>query len=75
MRKFAAPYHTNADLPLTVKAHLPPNAQDIFRKTFKGAWRNYAKFQASQRETIAFRVAWATVRRRYRKSGGLWIKK
>jgi cation transport regulator len=69
------PYDTNADLPQTVKAHLPPGAQDIFRKTFNGAWRSYGRSRPTQRETIAFRVAWAAVNRRYRKSGEYWIKK
>jgi cation transport regulator len=62
------PYVTNADLPASVSAHLPPHAQDIFREAF-----NHAFAQHSGDEAIAFRIAWAAVKRRYRKVDGVWL--
>jgi cation transport regulator len=69
------PYDRNEELPLAVKAHLPAHAQDIFRETFNSAWRSYGHSQPLEREQIAFRVAWAAVKRRYQKSGDVWIEK
>jgi cation transport regulator len=61
------PYATNADLPSSVRAHLPEHAQDIFREAF-----NHALLQYGAEET-AFRVAWAAVRRKYEKGAdGFW---
>jgi cation transport regulator len=69
------PYATNEDLPPSVRAHLPPHAQDIFRETFNSAWQSYGASQPERREEIAFRVAWAVVKRRYRKAGDSWVDK
>ena len=65
------PYETNDELPASVRQHLPPHAQDIFRAAFNHAWTEY-KNRADQ-EGIARRVAWAAVKRRYRKAGTDWI--
>jgi len=65
------PYHLNQDLPASVREHLPEHAQDIFRSAFNHAWDEYAT--RSDREAMAFRVAWAAVKRHYRKSGKSWI--
>jgi len=62
------PYATNEDLPSSVRAHLPPHAQDIFRAAFNHAWASYGG-----REATAHRVAWAAVKRRYRKLGDEWV--
>jgi cation transport regulator len=35
------PYHTNADLPDSVKRHLPGHAQDIYRAAFNHAYADY----------------------------------
>jgi len=32
------PYASNEDLPPSVRAHLPPHAQDIFRAAFNSAY-------------------------------------
>jgi cation transport regulator len=32
------PYRTNSDLSASVQAHLPPHAQDIYRKAFNHAF-------------------------------------
>jgi cation transport regulator len=69
------PYRTNDNLPRSVAAHLPVHAQDIFRETFNRAWETYGATQPSRREELAFRVAWAAVKRRYQKSGDIWVEK
>lgn len=68
------PYTTNEDLPHAVRAHLPEHAQDIFREAFNHAWQAYAA--DSRREEIAFRVAWAAVKRLYVKADdGHWVRR
>jgi cation transport regulator len=66
------PYASNDDLPARVKNHLPGHAQDIFREAFNNAWRTYGARQQHRREEIAHRVAWAAVKKRYRKVGKDW---
>ena len=65
------PYADNSELPPVVRAHLPERAQDIFRATFNAAYESHA--DDPDRETIAFRIAWAAVKRRYVKAGDRWI--
>lgn len=65
------PYVTNDDLPSGVRDHLPPHAQDIFREAFNHAWNEYAS--DPNQEEIAFRVAWAAVKKRYQKLDGEWV--
>jgi cation transport regulator len=67
------PYATNEDLPASVRGHLPPRAQDIFRETFNAAWQQHRGEAAGEREERAFRIAWAAVKRRYRKAGDRWV--
>jgi cation transport regulator len=69
------PYATNEDLPLAVRLHLPPHAQDIFRAAFNNAWGTYGAKELGRREEIAHRVAWAAVKRRYRKRDGDWVER
>lgn len=64
------PYETNGDLPPSVRAHLPSHAQDIYREAFNHAWIQYA---GPRVEEIAHRVAWAAVKKKYRKSGDFWV--
>jgi cation transport regulator len=64
------PYRTNQDLPPSVRAHLPPEAQDIYRSAFNNAWREYARREPV--EEIAHRVAWAAVKHRFHKDDGDW---
>ena len=66
------PYRSNDDLPPAVRAHLPPHARDIYREAFNSAWRQYVE-RGPGREAIAHRIAWAAVKRRYRKTGRDWI--
>jgi cation transport regulator len=62
------PYETISDLPPAVR-RLPPHAQEIFLSAFNSAWDSYGK------EATAFRVAWAAVKKRYRKEGDDWVEK
>lgn len=59
------PYPSNDRLPLPLRRHLPPAAQDIYREAFNHAWQTYA--HDLRREEIAHRVAWAAVKRRFHK--------
>jgi cation transport regulator len=61
------PYATIDDLPPAVR-HLPAHAQEIFRAAFNNAWDEYGGD-----EERAFRVAWAAVKKRYRKRGDRWV--
>ncbi len=61
------PYPINEDLPPSVRNHLPPHAQDIYREAFDHAWRQYG--DDPRHEEIAHRVAWAAVKKLYWKSG------
>jgi cation transport regulator len=65
------PYRENDDLPPAVRDHLPVHAQDIFRGAFNNALRSHAGDPDC--EQIAHRIAWAAVKRKYRKAGGVWL--
>jgi cation transport regulator len=69
MSRYAMPYASNDELPPAVADHLPPHAQDIFREAFNHAWDEYGGD-----EQRAFRVAWAAVKRGYRKRGDEWVR-
>jgi cation transport regulator len=66
------PYETIHDLPPPLQARLPPHAQEIFRAAFNNAWDEYAAQDPARIEEIAHRVAWAAVKKRYRKIGEVW---
>ena len=68
------PYDTLADLPDSVREHLPQHAQEIYRAAFNAAWRLYGKREPERIEEIARRVAWAAVKKRYRKEGEDWVE-
>lgn len=62
------PYKTNADLPSAVKGALPAAAQTLFRGAFNGAMS-----QSGTSEESAMRIAWAAVKKRYKKGAdGTW---
>lgn len=67
------PYRSNEDLPPSLQEQLPPHAQDIYRAAFNNAWDRSAESDPARREETAHRIAWAAVKRRYRKSGGRWV--
>ncbi len=66
------PYASIEDLPPPVQAHLPRHAQEIYLGAFNNAWIEYAA-RGPTREVTAHRVAWAAVKRKYRKSGDQWV--
>ncbi len=66
--RLAVPYATNDELPPSVREHLPPQAQSIFRETFNSAFHRYGG-----NEALAFRIAWAAVKRSYHKVGSTWV--
>ena len=65
------PYDHNAELPPSVREHLPEHAQTIYREAFNHAWAQYVRDPAD--EAIAHRVAWRAVKRKYRKEGNRWV--
>ena len=65
------PYRTNADLPASVRDHLPAHAQDIYRAAFNHAFAAHAG--DIRQEEIAHRTAWAAVKRSYVKDGDRWV--
>ncbi len=65
------PYASNSDLPETIRRHLPPHAQDIYRAAFNRAFA--AREGDPRREEAAHRIAWAAVKRSYVKVGDSWI--
>lgn len=67
------PYLQNVDLPAAVRQHLPGHAQTIYREAFNHAWSSYQR--DARREEIAHRVAWAAVKKTYRKAGDIWVPK
>ena len=67
------PYATNADLPASVRNHLPDQAQDSYREAFNHA---FAAHEGDVRgEEAAHRIAWAAVKRSYVKSGESWVRR
>jgi cation transport regulator len=71
----ALPYASVEDLPPPVRSHLPLHAQEIYLSAFHNAWVEYASRGPAGRESAAHRVAWAAVKRKYRKSGDQWISR
>ena len=67
------PYRSVLDLPPAIQERLPLHAQDIFLAAFNNAYEEYA--DRVDREAVAFRVAWAAVKRKYRKQGEQWVEK
>ena len=73
------PYERNADLPKTVRNHLPQGAQTMYRKTYNSAWKQYKdpgkRRGSTTREATAHSVAWAAVKEAYVKKADKWVKK
>ena len=65
------PYRGNADLPASVRKHLPDHAQDIYREAFNHAFASHGG--EVRQEEIAHRTAWAAVKRSYLKMGETWV--
>lgn len=54
------PYQHIADLPDSVRKHLPKHGQEIYQAAFNNAWDEY-----NHDEERAHRVAWAAVKHEY----------
>ena len=67
------PYQDNADLPPSVRSHLPEHAQTIFREAINHAYAAHA--HDPRQEEAAFRIAWAAVKRVYKKVEDEWVEK
>ena len=64
------PYKKIEQLPKPIREHPPKRAQMIFLKAFNPAYFSY------KNEVTAFKVAWAAVKKSYKKDPkGKWIKK
>jgi cation transport regulator len=66
------PYKTLKDLPESVKSNLPKHAQEIFKESFNHAWEQYV--DRKDREVVSFKVAWAAVKKKYKKIRDKWVK-
>ena len=61
------PYISIEDLPKNIQKTLPVHAQEIYKEVFNSAWQEYSD------EQIAFKVAWAAVKKKYEKDrNGFW---
>ncbi|MEN6549756.1 MAG: ChaB family protein [Armatimonadia bacterium] len=76
------PYDTLTRLPERIKDNLPKHAQEIYMKAFNNAWEEYADpderrgGSSESREEAAHRVAWAAVKKMYKKGDdGQWHAK
>lgn len=65
------PYLSNNALPSSVRNHLPPHAQDIYREAFNHAFVSH--IGEPRQEEIAHRIAWAAVKRSYVKVCDQWV--
>ena len=63
------PYSKNSELPENIRHVLPQKAQTLFRKVFNSAHKLYGD------EVRAFKVAWAAVKKQYKKVGDKWKEK
>jgi cation transport regulator len=75
--KDSMPYARNSELPRSIREHLPPAAQTLYRKAFNSAWDHYARKEkrrrGATREETAHRVAWSAVKVAYEKRGDRWV--
>jgi cation transport regulator len=62
------PYKSINDLPDNVRGVLPKHAQEIFQEAFNSAYDEYKERGPEGREETAFRVAWAAVKKKFKKN-------
>jgi cation transport regulator len=67
------PYASTEDLPVSIRAHLPEHAQEIYLSAFNHAWIEYRDREPERLEEIAHRIAWSAVKQKYQKTGAEWI--
>ncbi len=75
------PYKDVKELPERVKTNLPQHGQEIYLSAYNNAANQYAdphkRRGKASLEEVAHKVAWAAVKREYRKDRktGEWVKK
>jgi cation transport regulator len=72
------PYKSITELPDSVKNHLPNHAKEIYLKSFNNAWKEYKdpkkRRGKENQEEVAHKVAWAAVKKKYKKEGDHWVE-
>jgi cation transport regulator len=73
------PYNRLAELPDSVKDHLPKHAQEIYQEAYNSAWEQYAapdkRRGDASREEVSHKVAWSAVKKKYKKKDDRWVRK
>jgi len=73
------PYHRLAELPDSVKDHLPKHAQEIYQEAYNSSWEQYAdpdkRRGDASREEVSHKVAWSAVKKQYKKKDDRWVRK
>ena len=67
------PYASIDDLPPGLQVRLPLHAQEIYVAAFNNAFAEYQDRGPEEQEATAHRVAWAAVKKLYRKQGENWV--
>ena len=67
------PYRQNADLPPSVRGHLPDHAQDVYREPDDLADAELAGER--DREQRAHMIAWSAVKRTYVREDSGWVER
>ncbi len=71
------PYDSISGLPDSVRNNLPKHAKEIYLEAYNSAWEQYAKAEDRRgddtREETAHKVAWAAVKKKYKKNGEKWV--
>lgn len=65
------PYHSIAELPDSVREHMPKHAQEIYKEAYNSAWDEYSDSDKRRgkesREEASHKVAWSAVKKKYAK--------
>lgn len=75
------PYKNLSDLLDSVKNNLPHHALEIYMQAFNHAWDEYADSskrrggKSQSHEEIAHKIAWAAVKKKYKKQDDKWLEK
>jgi cation transport regulator len=70
-------YKTKSDLPETLRAVLPDDAQEVYLHAYQEAWDDYEEGEGGMtRSAMASQVAWRLVKKEYvqDKKSGAWYK-
>lgn len=67
------PYSSIDDLPPPLQVRLPLHAQAIYVAAFNNAFAEHQDRAPEDQESTAHRVAWAAVKKQYRKQGENWV--